>query len=308
LQYRHPDFVDKGRFLGADKLLVTESDSGRIVIHYFGDQPHEKLFATPIDNIVGTDTPIEPFHKGTCVGVNFKDNANMSDGRSVVWKETEGKTEIRLPGPKSALITLGNDATCVQFSNDWSRMLVVKDNGIIIYHFPGVLDTGTLAGNEIGEVPVKNATSAFFVGNGMIVVSNFTNRVLLWRQVPTNKTWVSSEIYKGDNEIRYAEPDGVADRIILIENLGLGAVHGFLYSVAARETWLDLGSEYKRLGASFTSDFNVAVAHFTNWTQIYPMPTLGAWVEKADRKLSPECRPPNPGDYRRSPCWPASYQ
>jgi conflict system STAND superfamily ATPase/TIR domain-containing protein len=199
LQYRHPDFVDKGRFLGADKLLVTESDSGRIVIHYFGDQPHEKLFATPIDNIVGTDTPIEPFHKGTCVGVNFKDNANMSDGRSVVWKETEGKTEIRLPGPKSALITLGNDATCVQFSNDWSRMLVVKDNGIIIYHFPGVLDTGTLAGNEIGEVPVKNATSAFFVGNGMIVVSNFTNRVLLWRQVPTNKTWVSSEIYKGDN-------------------------------------------------------------------------------------------------------------
>ena len=141
-----------------------------------------------------------------------------------------------------------------------------------------------------------------------MVVPDSTNRVLQWKQTRAGEAWTSSEIYKGDNEVVYAEPDDVGDRIIVMEHLGLGSVHGFLYSVNARQTWLDLGEEYKRLGATFTKDFEVAVAHFVKWTQFFPLPPLSALVKLADPELSPECRPPRPGDYRKSPCWPASYQ
>jgi hypothetical protein len=104
------------------------------------------------------------------------------------------------------------------------------------------------------------------------------------------------------------EPDAVGDRLILIEQVGGGNVHGFMYSVSARKVWFDLGSDYKWLGAAFTANSEIVVSEHGNWKRVFPILSLSALVALADKEISPECRPPSAREYRQSRCWPASYR
>ena len=308
LDYRHPTFVQHARFAGSDRLVVIDAESGRLVAHDLGDAPKSKIFTTPIDNIIGTDRPVRTLHRGTCVGFSIPraKQVSMPDGREVVL-DTGSATEIRVTGARETTIALGNDESCIEFSTDWKRMLIVREATVVVYDFHKVLESGAIAGAEIGTLPI-NAGSAFFVGRDgtQVLTSNSSNRVQLWQQEASTGIWASGEIYKGDSPIIYAEPDATGDRMIMIENRGEGDAHGVLYSVTARAIWYDLGSDYKWLGAAFTDSSEVVVAEHGTWMRVYPLLPLSGFVALADAQLSPECRPPAPKEYRQSPCWPAS--
>jgi hypothetical protein len=317
LNYRHPAFVEYGRFIAADQLLAIDSESGQAVVHYLGDEPHQNLFPSAEDGLIGSDTPVESLQKGTCIGYSTPQMPSevLPDGRKITFNtgsssESSDKHELDISGTKETIIALGDDTSCVQFSADWKKLLIVNSNNVALYDFQSALNAGSLSGNQTGVIPVSGPNSAFFAdpSGQTVVTANDTNRVLLWKQSAQDKSWSSSELYKGDNIIFYAEPDATGSRLILIEATGEGGAHAFLYSVGARQTWFDLGSEYKWIGATFTEKSDIAVAHGGKWTGFVPILPMSAQVTLSEKQLTPQCRPPSAGNYRQSPCWPASFQ
>jgi len=317
LDYRHATAVEFARFVGPDQLAVVEPEVGRIEVHDFGAIPKQNLFASPLDEIIGKETPVSVLHPGTCVGYAIPrlKGATLPDGRKIVFNTTsvtEGgdKHELDVSGPKPAVIALGADATCVQFSTDWKRMLIVQDAGVAVYDFQKVLAAGTLSRSEISAISITRPASAMFVdaAGQEIITTNYTNQVFRWKQDAPGKPWDSTEIYRGDNPILSAEPDATGDRLIILEAIGGGAVHGLFYSLRAREAWFDLGSDYKWLGATFTDKSDIVVSEHWKWARVFPMLPLSALAALADKELAPECRPPEPKEYRKSHCWPGSYR
>ena len=319
LDYRHPGFVTNGRFVATGGLIAVDPESGRIVMHDFGNQSMEKLFSSSMASIIGTEQPVETLHHGSCVGYSTPPvkSERMPDGDRIVFEtaslttsDENNKHQLEIAGAKKVIVALGDDARCVEFSDDWKKMLIVKDSVVELYDFQKILETGKLAGNELGILRSEEVGSAFFVGFGgdSILMADYTNHVLLWKEVPITKKWVSAEVYKGDNVVRYAEPDATGQRIILIEDVGGGDEHGMLYSVPARQVWFDLGRDYKWLGATFADQSDVIVSEHWTWARAFPMLPLSGLAALGNKELSPECRPRSPNQYRSSPCWPASYQ
>jgi hypothetical protein len=313
LDFRHPAAVEQARFVGSDRLVVVDAEKGRLFEHQFGGEVKKKLLATSVDGITDSKTPVQTLHRGTCVGyaIPRSEGASMPDGRKISFEagsitQSSEKHEIRVSGVNETVIPLAAETSCLQFSADWSRMLTVNEKTVVIYDFRKILERGKLEGAEIGTLPI--ATSAFFAGpvGEKIVTADYTNSVRLWSQRGQDNKWASSEIYKGDNPVKFAEPDANGDRIIILEDVGGGAVHGLLYSVGARDIWYDLGSDYKWLGAAFTNNSEVVVAEHWEWNRTYPVLPLSRLVEIAEPQLSSECRAPSPKQYRQSPCWPAS--
>jgi hypothetical protein len=309
--------VAHARFIGPNRLVVLDAESGRLFEHDYGDQPIENLFVSPVDSIINSDQPVDTLNHGTCVGYSISraKSVKMPDGTEIAYdtsslSESSDKHQLEITGVTNKVVTLGDDANCIQFSTDWKRMLIVKDSTVVLYDFQKILATGTLTGNDLDTLHATQVSSAFFVGpdgNG-ILMTDYTNHVLLWKQDTATKAWASTEVYEGDNVIFYAEPDATGDRMILIESLGEGDVHGILYSISAREVWFDLGTDYKWLGAAFANNSNVIVSEHFTWARVFPLFPLSGFAALADKELSPECRPPSPNDYRKSACWPASYQ
>jgi hypothetical protein len=311
LDYRHPTPVKYARFAGPDKLIVVESDTGRLVMHKLGNKPTLSPVESQSDDIIGSEKPIKTLHHGNCVGnsIPLADSLTMSDGRAITLNAgADGSLQIHVSGAKETTMKLSTDISCVEFSDNWRRMLTVSNMGIKIFDFDSILKTSSVKGSETGEINLKNAVSAAFVGaTGESVVASDWNRVSLWKPATGQLSWKGTAIYTGDNPIRYVEPDATGERVILLEDTGIGEVHGFLYSIPARQAWLDLGTEYKWLGATFTDKSAIAVAHSNHWTDVFPILPLSALAALADKVLSMDCRPLAPKEYRQSKCWPAAY-
>jgi hypothetical protein len=262
--------------------------------------------------------PIPTFNHGNCVGdaIPPKTMESLPDGRTIRY-ENPSPTQMSQKhllvisgGGPDRSIDLGQSGGCVSFSLDWKRMIVMDDwsgpdrpSSLTIYDFDKALAAGALQGAKVGTLPVQSATSAFFAGSsGDVVTTDLTNKVMRWSD--DARRWSSREIYHGENAIVYAEPDATGDLIIVLEQLVGDTVVGALYSVKARQTWYDLGSDYKWLGAAFNTESNVAVTAHWKWIGSFPILPLSKLEALAEANLSPHCRPPTASDYHCSPCWP----
>jgi TPR repeat protein len=318
LNDRQPAFVQSARFIDSAHLIVAEPESGRLVKHDFGAEPSNNLFSTSFDALIGGDKPIDTLHRGTCVGYAFprSNSAILADGQKITFFTAGAATgsqkhELDIAGTKPLVIGLDKDAYCVDFSADWKRMLIVTGMRVEVYDFEKVLKSGSLAGNEVSTIQLTtSAQPSFFVGSSddQIIVSDDSSAVQLWKLDPHTMNWTNTEIYRGDNPILYAEPDSTGDLIIMLEDVGSGEVHGFLYSLSGRRIWFDLGYDYKWLGAAFTANSTIAVSEHWKWARFYPLFPLGTFVALAEKELSAECQPPSPKEYRKSPCWPSMYR
>lgn len=308
LDYRHSSRVEFARFIASDRLAVVDAENGRIIVHAFGDTPQQRLLATSLDGLVGQSSPVRTLNFGTCVGrtVDRIDEASLPDGRTIVITD---KNEIRLSGAGERLIPLdASSDQCVQFSRDWKRMLITGKTEVVIYDLDKVLAAGALSGHETGRLPIR-AYTAMFAGarSDQIVVADGSNRVNLWTEDAAAGKWSAREIYRGDLEVIYAEPDGDGQRFIIMEAVG-SSISGLVYSAAAREVWYQLGSDYKWLGAAFLNPTELVVRQNFSLSQAFALLPLSRLAEIADGQLSAECRPPDPKAYQKSPCWPASVQ
>jgi hypothetical protein len=315
LHYRHPTVPQSARFIDARHLVVVEAEAGRLVQHDLGDRPSGELYASAASDIIGTEQPVATLHAGTCVGYSNpkSDTAVLPDGRKIrlnVASATSSNDvqEIQVSeaaGPR--VLKLDKETTCIQFSADWKHLLSVNATNVSIYDFERALATQSLEKGKVGKIGIAGPSSAFFVGkSGDILTSNVTNRVLLWKG--NGETWTSTELYRGESPIVYAEPDADGERILLLEVIGGGTVHGFMYSIKARQKWFDLGTDYKWLGAAFTDKHEVAVSKHNTWTDVFPVLPLSRLVEIAKKELTPSCQPARQGDFKSSPCWPSSIE
>jgi Sel1 repeat len=334
LKFNHPTRPTFARFVFPDLFVVVDAEAGRLVVHDLGETPMKRPWFATGNDIGAQEHLRRPYYHGAwlhndvCAG----DSMQLADGRKIFFNTTPTtgwspqKREIRIVSDKSTTVMkLDEDTDCIQFSDDWKNMLVRKgirftrENvkvegskfGVVVYDFDRVSATGVLEGNEIGALPLSSPQSAFFVGRSSAIVTTFgsngvlgSNSVLLWRPNKDHKQWESQEVYRGENDITYAEPDAKGDRLLLIENVGGGEGRGFLYSLSAREEWLNLGKDYRFLNVSFTSDDEIVVSKHSKVTNVFPLLPFNALVELAGKQLSPSCRPATPGDFRSSPCWP----
>ena len=320
LSYRHQTVPTRARFAGPNLLIVVEGESGWLVAHDLADIPRRRegsLLSTTTNDFIGSEKRVTTLHRGTCVGYAIpRDQVDvLPDGRKLVYEaptmtSDSAKSEITVMSDKSVVVVqLPNNSRCLQFSANWRQMLVMQPNEVTLYDFDRVVASGSLTGSEIGAMPVSSPRSAFFVpGAGDVVTSDSDNRVLRWKREGNEGKWRSTELFRGEKPIIYAEPDTDGDRLLLIEVTGGSGMRGFLYSVRARQEWFDLGSDYKWLGIAFTDKQEVVVSKHDTWTNVFPVLPLSALVELANKELTPACRPVNQGDYKSSPCWPTSLE
>jgi hypothetical protein len=308
LNYRHPTPPSTARFVPSqNRILVVEGETGSIVSYDLDPEPGKGKYLPQVDDraLIGTRNPVTPLHFGTCGDATAnRTPAKLPDGRMI--NITDEGLHIKSNQDTFTIDLHPDDFTCFELSDDWQQIVVVNDSDVSIYDFQKILSLRDLTGAKISKLPVTAAKSAFFVGpTGALVVADGTNRVIEWRR--QDDRWDSKELYHGEHPVVSAEPDNSADRIIVVESTFGRYVNGSLYSVKARQEWLDLGPGDRKLGATFTSKEEVIVRHGSP-PAVYLLPTLSQMVSLAIDALSPACTPKQAGNFRSSPCWPEALQ
>lgn len=316
-----PYHADDGRFFGGDKLAVIARGQGKVVVvdARFDEEAVPGFVQTKSLGAVesggvedGLPHGLATYHRGSCVGDSMAlglGSMALPSGEEIVLPEAGsegGGILVKASGGTYRIPVAWKDSGCIQFSRDWQRLLVLADEQASVYDFAVARARKALDETPLVTLPAGRLTSAFFVGpHHDIVTSGWDGRAIRWSQADAGKEWVGSELYRGNLPLRYAEPDRDGNRVLLIEDAGMGMATGSLYSLRARDRLLDLGAEYKWLGLAFTEDFGIAVLRPAGGSRLVTLPDFPTLLHDAESALSPGCRPASPGDYRSSPCWPA---
>jgi hypothetical protein len=219
----------------------------------------------------------------------------LPDGATVT---IGGSTRTSSGGPPTVTIAgngdrqeleLGPEEACVQFSSDWKRAVTLTfESKATIIDFERLRAGASLDEATLDVLPVS-ASSAFPVDDGGIVTSSSEGAVRLWRKDEAG-AWQSTELYRGDYPVFYAEPDDTGGRLLIIESTGGGDARGFLYSIAAAGRWLELGSDYKWFGEAFSEDGG-SVSGARGAQRFVDLPPLGTLVAETEARRPP----PEPG-------------
>lgn len=156
------------------------------------------------------------------------------------------------------------------------------------------------------KIPFENVSTVFFAGKDDLVVTNGTNRVFRVHR-SSDGQWSTTELFRGQNPIFHAEADDDLNRLIVIENIGVGDTYGYLYSISARQKWTDLGRDYKFLRAVFLSQGEIAVSKHGQWSDVFAFAPLSTLVKNGNLALQSKCLPVREKDYRSSRCWPSGF-
>jgi hypothetical protein len=294
---KHPVEVGPARLLGDGRIAIVEPAANRVIVRDIsGGELRGALSRTDEAAVVKGDQPVVPLNKGTCVGYALGGmNAGLvydhplPDGSTL---SIAGSTATSSDGPPRVTIakggerqevTVGDKEACIQFSEDWKRATVVEfENVATLVDFERLRAGASFAEATLGVLPGSIAT-AFPVGDGSrILTSTYDGGVNLIERDGSG-SWQTTEIYRGDYPVFYAEPDARLERLLIIEGTGGGDARGFLYSVPAGERWLELGSDYKWFGEAFAEDGGIAsgAGGINRFVDLPPLSTLVA--ETAER-------------------------
>jgi hypothetical protein len=216
----------------------------------------------------------------------------MPDGSTIT---VAGSTSTSSNGPPSITVSrggtertfeVGAEEACIQLTDDGKRAVTLNFDGkATVFDVQRLLDGGSLEEATLAVLP-GTLTSAFPIGDGSAIVTSANEGVVnVWREDDTG-AWQRSELYRGDYPVFYAEPDGDAGRLLIIESTGGGDTRGFLYSVEAGQRWLELGTDYKWFGEAFAEDGGIASG--ARGVQRYiDLPPLGALVAETAARVNP---------------------
>jgi hypothetical protein len=282
------------------------------------EPPRPEIVHEGADKLIAHEATLSPLNKGTCVsyalgsmGEAIDYTATLPDGAKLTMEgsklntgEGPAKLTITTADNKQQTIVADGGDSCVQFSRDWKQMVLMRndEDKAELYDFDKVRESGSLAGAKIGELPQKLSV-AFPLDNGDLIAATWGEPVRRWHRDAAAGTWSSKEIYSGDDPVFYAEPDVTGNRLLLLENTGGGGVQGVLYSVPARERWMELGNDYKWFGEAFSDDGGIAAGAREVQTFIR-LSTLSELVKETEGRVAAACAPAAGFDYRTSPCWP----
>jgi len=293
--------------LFADKrIALVEPRSGRLVIHDYGGAGRESLVHASSDAILAGEL-FTPLNTGTCVGYALMDEIDrkvaMPDGAQLLLlggtsTSVDGPSGLQLPDGRG--IKLGEERSCVQVSPD-QRTILVHADGIALYDLPMLL-AGAGPDEARRPAPPGSFSSVFPLADGGLLTTNWTEQVRRW-SLMDDGGWASALVYSSESRLFYAEPNADGSQLILLEYVGDGDTHGLLYSVTARSKWLDLGTDYKWLGAAFGKEGEILTTRHFMPTQVWRLPERAELAREAAAYLPDHCAT---GDdaYRASPCWP----
>jgi hypothetical protein len=300
-------------FVSGDELFIQEHD-----------RPHARLvkfaaptFATrPVDAVSGGYTALHP---AACSDRPYS-GAGV-DGGVLRIESADGERASNVPGTFNVSIsspdaqfrtslTTHSSGECVAIASGGRYVALEGREGRVQVHDLAEARRGRAS--QIGEFEASipnehtNVWSAlFFLGTGPSVITAFGGRpVVRWAYEESTKSWSASEIYRGDLPVRSAEPDATGKRLILREDLGRGNVSARLYSLEARRSWFDLGSEYKWLTAAFNINNEAVFGRNVGGKTAARMIDVSEAVREAMNALSPRCRSFSGNEVRRSRCWP----
>jgi TIR domain len=319
LSYRHPTAPSAARFVSPDKFLVVEAETGTIVAHDLRVGHGWRYLPVPAANPLLDQNPTykaEPINLGSCSSsVRIFAKRSMPDGSTVEFTESRPsngptKSYIKVSSrDANVTIEIPEDATCISISSDGKKIVTAGQFGAdgLLYDFDDVLSHRSFSGVKAIKLPVEHPFSAFFWGPANdLIVANFTDRVFQLHR--NGGSWATKEIYRGENPITYAEPNESLSQLILVEDEGNSDMHGYVYSLKARETWTNLGWDYKFLDATFLPGNEIPVAKHGTWTAVYSFASFSKMVAEAKLALSNKCLPSKPDVFRTSPCWPPGFQ
>jgi len=295
---KHPVEVGPARILGDGRIAIVEPSAARITVRDItGGELRAALSRPDEDAVVEGTAAVTPLNRGTCVGYalggiddslvyehELPDGARITIGGST-GTSSMGPPEITIvKDGRREEFTIGTEEACVQFSSDWKRVVVMPfDAPARVADFERLRQGESLADATTDVLPA-NLTSVFPVGSGTGLLTSANDGAVTLVEKDGSGAWTATEIYRGDYPVFYAEPDATADRLLLIETIGGGDTHGFLYSVPARQRWLELGSDYKWFGELFSADGGIA-AGARGIQRYVDLPPLSALVAETKGRL-----------------------
>ncbi|MCB1500359.1 MAG: toll/interleukin-1 receptor domain-containing protein [Bauldia sp.] len=297
---KHPVEVGPARLLGDGRIAIAEPAANRVIVRDIsGGELRDALSRADEEAVVARNQTVVPLNKGSCVGYAIGgmsatlvyDHA-MPDGATI---SIAGSTGTSSDGPPRVTIvkgddrqelTLGDIEACVQFSADWKRAAVVDfDGNARMVDFDRFRGGASFDEATIDVIPGR-ISSAFPVGDGSAVLVSSNEGAVLLLEKDAKGGWQSTELYRGDYPVFYAEPDATAKRLLVIESTGGGDARGFLYSVPAAERWLELGSDYKWFGEAFADDGGIA-SGARGIQRFVDLPPLSALVAETAGRVEP---------------------
>ncbi len=303
---REPESPALGKLLAGQRLVLVEPRSGWLVVYRYPQAVRQTLVDASAPEILA-GAPFHPLNAGTCVGyaldeavdrnVTGPDGAGMRLAGSTLTT-MKGAAAIELADGRR--IVLGEEGSCLQLSPDRQTVLVHAGEGVV-YDLPALLGGASLEAAR-GEAPPGRFSSIFPLADGGFLTADWSERVLRWARA-ADGAWSSSLVYSSEAPVIYAEPNADASQLLLIESQSDGDVAGVLYSVAARSRWLDLGSDYKWLGAAFGERGEIVIGVHFSPAEVWRLPSRQELAREAGTYLPAHCAVE--GDaYRTSACWP----
>ncbi|MGE3304536.1 MAG: toll/interleukin-1 receptor domain-containing protein [Rhizobiaceae bacterium] len=312
----YPGPPGPAHFLAGGRLAMQQDWAQRVVASDLDRSPRAALDDPRQAAVVEGRERLTPLNPGSCTGFAFFDpyltlTLTTADGDSIDYAglfAEEGGRFFTISGGDGGPVTfrLPQETGCMQFSRDGRYMVGSQQYGdpIRIYDLRKARAGGTLESATVAA-PGGNFSSAFFgTSSDELVTTDAQYVVTLWRRDAAG-AWQPESIYEGDNPVFHAEPGPDLSRLLMIESLGAGDTRGFLQSAKAQQRWIDLGSDYKWFGVTFSADGAVA-SGARGIQRVLKLPTLSQLVAETEANLPAECKPTEPDDYRTSPCWPAA--
>ncbi len=293
---KHPVEVGPARLLGEGRIAIVEPAANRVTVRDIsGNELRDALSRDDEAAVVAGEEVVRPLNRGTCVGYalgGFAYDHVLPDGRPIIL---DGSTRTSARGAPNVVIgtgatrevvEIGNEDACMQFSSDWKRVVTMPfDSAGRVLDFERLRAGASLDEATLGILPA-NTASAFPVGDGTKVVVTGGDGAVQLLEADDAGGWRSTELYRGDYPVFYAEPDGDAGRLLIIESTGAGDTRGFLYSVEAGQRWLELGTDYKWFGEAFSEDGGIASG--AGGVQRYiDLPPLSALVAETEARVEP---------------------
>jgi hypothetical protein len=183
---------------------------------------------------VGFEVGLPTLHHGTGVGraIPLPEFYVTPDGRKFYCDtgtatNASPNSEVRIVnGNELARIQLSQGTNFITIADNWERMIVVKDgHRITLCDLSRFINEASPEAGVLATLTLDRwINSAMFFGQetNSILVTDYSNKVMIWKYDYSNKTWREKELFRGDYSITYAETNGDGKQFVIIESISSG--------------------------------------------------------------------------------------
>ncbi len=309
VSYRFRDAPASLSFLDETRLVVQETERGRMTVTSL---LKENLRESLISELNSKEVPALQ-NLGSCgFGQGLRADTDgvappveLKPGLTVAFNDDDGEKSLNFSvhvGQSKDLFEVKFDESyvCHEFSIDRSEMVVATDTELILYDVEKVIREKSLE-NSAAERILSQVNSVFFDFDGGLIATK--DQMIFKLQKNSQGIYTEIALYKGLEDIVFAEPDKTGLYFLVAENLGTSYSNFYVLSRKSGMEYLNLGEYYKWYYAGFLTDGSILTNNSIQ-KEVIRIPGVSELLSEARSELSSHCTPRDPRDLRSSPCWP----